>query len=326
MPHLNPISRREFLRRSSLLAGGGTLLPLSRFMASPAESSEPLVEDGKPMILAGRTLRATAIYAQPSDDARAIGQLTTDSVIEIVTHSLSAAWYGLPLGFVPRGAVQPILPYARPEIRDEIGNGFWAEIVAPVSAIREWCYAHAPVVTRLGFGAVVYVTDRLLTDDGQSWYGLSRAPGSPLLGWVSALHVAEWTPPAPSHPRPAHPNILISLSQQNLSVLDGGKVLVTFPVYASGMSRIETKPGYLHVVVPGTARSHDLPLGVPWLMATDGGQQVHGAFWHNEFGLIPGEDEKRLNGSASVIELTTFESRWLYGWLLCVGEPVETRI
>jgi hypothetical protein len=175
---------------------------------------------------------------------------------------------------------------------------FWATLIAPVSTVKAWCAAHAPIVTRLGFGAVVYVIDRMVDDSQHVWYGVTAEPGSPLIGWTPALHYTKWTLTAGA--TLAEPLIRIDTYKRQLVVYDRRTAIA-----AASICSPLLKPGTTTMkrVQPGAAVDASRPLGLPWLMRLDSGYPVHGAFWHNDFGEI---------GTGTSIELTTFAARWLY--------------
>lgn len=49
---------------------------------------------------------------------------------------------------------------------------FWAEVAGPVAAVRQWCAADAPFVTRIGHGGVAQIID-YLSDKTTSWYEIA---------------------------------------------------------------------------------------------------------------------------------------------------------
>ena len=176
---MSRLSRREFLKRSGALAGAATL----RFdSAAPPAGA-----------LAGRALTVADVHSHADSSSPVLRQLAPDSVVPIAGLSRDTEWYQIQDSFVRRELLQPILPYNRPDVIAEIGVGFWAEVIVPVSPIREWCAGAAPILARPGFGAVVYIMDRLVDDHGMAWYGIADAPGARLVGWAPALHYTPWT-------------------------------------------------------------------------------------------------------------------------------------
>jgi hypothetical protein len=284
---MSSLSRRDFLKRS------GALVAMTSAGAPALAHLGPDGIDIGQMSM-GRAFDLTAIHAAPHQSSAVVGQLAPDTVIEL--SGLSEDWYQVEGGWVRRKAVQPILPYSYPVINDT--TAFWAELIAPVSTVKAWCAAHAPIVGRLGFGAVVYVMDCMIDDSKQVWYGVAAEPGSSLVGWTPALHYAEWIPTASV--ALTEPLIRIATQSQRLMVYDRGRKLAEAHVYSPAL-----RPGttLIHQVQPGAAIDAATPLGLPWLMRLDNGYSVHGTFWHNDFGEM---------GTGSSIQLTTFAARWLY--------------
>lgn len=281
---MSPLSRRDFLKRSGALVA----------LTAPALThlgSESV--DGVQASM-GRAFDLTAIHAAPSQSSGVVGQLAPDNVTSI--GGLNDTWYQVEGGWVRRNAVQPVLPYSYPTI-SEI-TGFWAELIAPVSTIKMWCAVHAPIVTRLSFGAVVYVMDRMIDGNKQVWYGVAVEPNAPLVGWTPALHYTEWMPS--TNMALTEPLIRISPQSRQLVVYDRGRVVAEARIYSPELRHGTT---LIRQVQPGTVIDAAIPLGLPWLMRLDNGYSVHGAFWHNNFGEL---------STGHSIELTTFAARWLY--------------
>lgn len=282
---MTKLSRREFLRRSGLIGVGlGTSF-----------SSPQLTE------FAGRPFGLVSVHAQPDPQSLVVRTLQPDSVHRF--NEASAGWYRLDDGFVQRDTIQPIIPYERPTLPER--PGFWAEQIAPSSTVRRWCTGDASVVTVLGFGAVVYVADRLTDRYGQVWYALAADPNTEPAGWAPALHYARWIGPR----QQAQSKIMIGIDRPHMQLLvyDRSHVIAQLPVYASALP---ATPTTVTAVQPGMALDADRPLGIPWLMQLGSGERLHGAFWHNRFGTT---------GSSASIELPTFSARWLYE--LLAGSP-----
>ncbi len=281
---MNGLSRRDFLKSSSLMIAA---VPAATLGLNNVQHADTIFET------MGRAFEVTDIHDRPYLSSAVVGQLKPDSVIDIT--GTRDDWYQVDGGWVQRTALQPILPYRYPEISDT--TGFWAELVAPVSAVKAWCAAHAPVVARLGFGAVVYVMDRMIDDAKQVWYGVTADSDSPLVGWVPALHYARWLP---ADPILAEPLIKIVTRQRQLVVHGRGTAIATARICSPPLQHGTTT---ISRVQPGAAIDASIPLGLPWLMNLGNGIPVYGAFWHNRFGE---------QGNKSSIELTTFAARWLY--------------
>ncbi|MCC7446269.1 MAG: twin-arginine translocation signal domain-containing protein [Anaerolineae bacterium] len=296
------VSRRAFLKRAGAASVG--------WLGSGSLTARviPTFETDT-----GRAFRRTDVFSQPDDASAVCGQLLPDSVTAIESVSRSGAWYQVAgssgRGFVPREALQPIVPYTPPDLVDVIGSGFWAEVVAPISVIRAYCAGQAPIVARLGFGAVTYVMDRMVDSHQQVWYGLTDAPGSALIGWGAALHYAQWSP-EPSQ----HESLHLTIHGRDLIVYDGSRGINRTLIYAPELPSGKTT---LRVIQPGAPIDTARPLGLPFLMQLGTGQRVHGAFWHNRFGDV---------SEQSTIEVPTLAARWLFARLMRYGRPAALTI
>ncbi len=259
--------------------------------------------------IAGRAFTLSDVYSRPDTSSDVIGRLLPDAVtpiVETLETARNGTWFRVaqPAGYIPAEAAQPILPYARPAVVESIGDGLWAEVSAPYSAVRQWCAGAAPIVARLGFGALVYVMDRLVDDQRQVWYGLSDAPGSVLIGWSPALQYTPW------QPEPCKPPTAIVARQGKLLVYDGKRLQAEIGYYSPVLAPLQTT---ISVVQPGAAVNAALPLGLSWLMQLAAGPRVYGAFWHNRTGVRDeGQD----------VELSTLAARWLYARLASSQQPV----
>src|SRR5258708_38026933 len=191
--------------------------------------------------------------------------------------------------------------------------GVWAEQIAPLSVVREYCAGPAPILARLGFGAMVYAMDRMVDDRDQVWYGLAADTGSKLIGWSPALHYAPWTPP--SSPVVLDPLIKIDILRGELTGYDGGKRIAQTVIRYWKGSVAPTARTSITVTSPGSAMDHML-LGVPWQMPVERGERVYGVFWHYQFAPAHMGQARRQ----PAIELSTFAARWLYEVLLSCPE------
>ncbi len=283
-------SRREFLKRVGVTAWAPVF---TRF--SPGEAVMPQAES------LGRAFNLTNVHRTQDDSSEIVGQLAADSTTPIL--DTFEDWYAVPDGLVRREMLQPIAPYIRPEVIDQLDDGFWAEVVAPLSAVKAWCAGDAPVVARLGFGAVVCVMDRLVTTPTQVWYGLANEPGSELIGWAPALQYSPWKSEVMSVS--AVQSISIDTRRSLLTIYEGHRPVMATSIVVPGGLPKRTR---LRAIQPGASLEPELRLGLPWLMALETGQRVYGVFWHNRFG--------RSDGSRNnAIELPVSSARWLYHWL-----------
>jgi hypothetical protein len=335
-------SRRQFLQRTGLLSIGLSLPPTTPESETEAVAAlEPLVAETH-----GRAFSRARVFAQPDSSSVQLAELQSDSV-----HVLTPAegWYQVANGFVPRESMQPIAPYTPPALINlNLGGvGVWAEVVVPVTAVRKWCDVHAPMVARLGFGAVVTVIDQIVDDRRQVWYGLSAAPGMALAGWVIAAHFAECTPMPLAL---QNPSIQIDTSRSALIVYDGNQVVGAAPVsgntlqpaktFVMALSRTSNGPqhelaedeNFAHlnsaINLARDAVSEQLgPFGLPYLMVIGDMHYPYmplfGTYWHNQSGFKHTAKTKHL---ARSVMLSTLVAKRVYELLEFAQRPVPLEI
>ena len=279
------LSRRTFLKSSGILAAFG----LSRFPDFPGAKHQ--VIGWHPLEQLGRVFSVAPVYLRPDLNGPITGQLMPDSVIDITPEN--AGWYQVVSGYIQCSAVQPIAVH---DAEFTQGIGFYAEMTAPISVIREWCSGRAPIIERIGYGAVFYVIDRLQDDQGRLWYGLAPARGESLIGWAHAEHYHQWQPT----PCNSALDLALEIQDHHLLVYGANGLIGQTPIYGPSLPSLQTT---IQRVMPGM--SLDGRSGVPWVMSLATGTRVYGAYWHNQFGT-------QSDGSQPYLELPTFAAKWLY--------------
>lgn len=287
-------SRRQFMQFAgvTLLAGH---LPAAELLARPAASVPELTAQH------GRVLLPAAVHAQPRADARVVSQLWPDSLISIV--DVRGSWYRAGGGFVPRSAVQPVLLSQPARDLSQPACPFWAEVSGPVAAVRHWCAADAPLVTRIGHGGTGKIVAALSPGEPNApfWYALAGEDHE-LLGWTQAAH---WQP-APSLEQGAALSLEIARSSRQLTVFVESRPALRAAIAAGA----ELKPGTYplrrtRVAGPPLALvEYGQTLhGAPWQLSLNDQYSLTGAYWHNRFGdYAPGP----------AIQVPPFLARWLY--------------
>ena len=147
-----------------------------------------------------------------------------------------------------------------------------------------------------------------------NWYQIG--PGQ----WIEQRNVALVQPAPPAGGGPN--SIGVDTYEQTLGVYrNGGLVFAT--LIASGSRAFPTRPGVFQIRVKLT---HGLMTGayrddrsdyyyledVPWILYYDGDRALHGAYWHDHFGL---------RGSHGCVNLSPIDSLWLYNFAR-VGDTV----
>ncbi len=212
----------------------------------------------------------------------------------------------------------------------------------------------SPVMAELRTGIVLAVGTTTIEAGGHTWYKVVfgdsvRYPERILSDWyvagdsvrsftdpgdeelaardVTPTDSATSTVPVPiNSPQTTTKHILIDRSTQTLYAYDGDtlfmKTLVstgldltptprgTFTIYKKTPAR------YMQGPLPGISdQYYDLP-GVPWdLYFTEQGGAIHGAYWHNEFGI---------QWSHGCVNLPLDKAHALYEWAP-LGTPVVVR-
>ncbi len=279
-----PLSRRHFLRLAGIALAAPYLphLPSLISATSPANISTPSFEP-----VYGRALGSTPIYAVPSLESPLIKTLWGDTVAPIV--DIQDGWYRLNDGYTSQQQLQPMILPAQPNAV-LLDPPFWAEVSGAVAVIRAWCFASAPLVTRVGHGGALRVIDRL--DD---WYGLAESENGRLIGWSLAN---MWSPAQVDQAMPSL-SLLVDQAAQSMEVRDGDHLLLTAP--------ISTGRDLSAGVYPITHRQMTIEqpnqFGTPYALTFGSDLHLAGAYWHNRFGAP-------TQGTA--IQVTTPLARWLY--------------
>jgi hypothetical protein len=284
---LKTYSRRDFLKITGITLAASQINWLPHFQKALTRTEYQ-----------GRALSAARVYSSPHTDADIVATLWPDSVSSIL--SAHEDWYRLVNGYVERFQLQPMFPV---EMRPTLQNPnlpFWAEVAAPITSIRQFCAANAPLVTRIGHGGVARIID-YLPGEPDGWYGITDDQDN-LMGWSQAIH---WQAVPDRSALAAQNTIRVDVVTRTLSVEQDGLSILQAPCSMN----VNAKPGTyaLEKQYPGMVfESEDLSetfYGAPWQLHFGEGQSLIGAYWHNQFG-------KETPGSA--IQVTPFIAREIY--------------
>ncbi len=274
-------SRRTFLQ----LMGVTTLATFNPTLLSralPVSSEQPWA----------RALRPAPVYAFPSA-IHPVDRLWPDSLVRL--YGQNGEWYHTEKGYVSRLELQPIEPF-NPDITAfiRIDQPFWGMVAGPAAAVRQYCAADAPLVTRIGHGGVMKVVDSL-PGEPYGWYGLADADEH-FVGWSQAV---MWRPATTEVASFRLSGITIDRQRQTLMAIAEDQTILesaasvgkTIPV---GTFQVQRK------LDGGVAI--DQHVGAPWLLDC-GALQLSGAYWHNHFGeAIAGQG----------VQLPPALARWLF--------------
>jgi hypothetical protein len=276
------INRRQFMQ----------IIGISLLGSLPHDWNLPI-----PAPLFGRALRAAAVLTQPDEKAVIVRWLWPDSVVAI--QPWSQTWYRVPGGYVHSADFQPLT--SPPQLTDQVHKPpFWGEVTLPAAAVRRWCAADAPLVTRIGHGGAARVVDYL--PDTIGWYGITDSADQ-LLGWSPAN---AWQP-ARIAETPTTLTLHLDIQTQTLTVKSddsSARIRISaHPLIPAGTYRIwRGAIGSQHQLTATDTLYH----GVPWNFHFGENEGMYGAYWHNQFGQA---------ASDSGVQMTPYAARWLYAKL-----------
>jgi hypothetical protein len=241
----------------------------------------------------------------------------------------SDIWFETNEGYVHSAYAIPCHEiFQQPE--EVIGSGFWAEVTVPLSFQHrrpsfvgyryDWDYY------KCYWSQCHRVIDRADDDEGRAWYRIYDDIEPDREAWVQAHHFRRVAPEelAPISPDVIDKHIEINLGEQTLTCFEEG-VTVFKTLIASGSNfqdddgvpvDFSTPYGDYHVQRKRPSRrmrgQQDDPTlrydvnGVPWCTYFSyTGAAVHGAYWHNNFGM------PRSHGC---INVTADAAKWVFRW------------
>ncbi|MDF1514029.1 MAG: L,D-transpeptidase [Anaerolineae bacterium] len=344
------LTRRQLLKLAGAAVAATAAAPALDVFAtvapSPQSISSSLPLTPEPMgentwHRMGRAIHTVAVYEEPSAKSTRLGYYSRDEsfpLLEKVVAPFSAhndRWFRIEEGYVHSAWVLPIRKYPLQPFISDIGAwGFWGE----VSQIYTEGYTQPSTAAgrkyRFYGGCVFYVIEALQDEQGQGWYKVfDDYPPRQNTNhqWVQAQDIrriprAEM---APIHPFAGNKHIVVDLDQQLLTCFEGDEIVFSTLV-ASGLGGYHATPTGEHAVLLKQASRHmsnvpypdmpppapnpndifDLP-GIPWNTFFDlEGRAIHGAYWHNDFGV------RRSHGCLNV---DMEDARWIYRWVYPIG-------
>lgn len=330
--------RRQVLKWIAATASMAAV-PATRWVqaASPQPlPPEPPGEDS--WELYGRAIHTVAIHKEPATNSERQAVYARDESFPILGETRAPfsahndLWYETEEGYAHSAWVLPIRRYPVQPFIENVGEwGFWGEIAAIYTEARTAPSLSAPRKYRF-YGSLVFrVLEAVRDEEGNGWYKVQDDYPPRSVGnhqWVPAQDVrriprAEM---APIHPFVGDKRIEVNIEAQTLTCFEGDEVVYTTLV-ASGLGGIlATTTGEQHVLLkqasrhmsnvpyPGMQQQEvssgdifDLP-GVPWnIFFNLQGQAIHGAYWHNDFGI------RRSHGCLNVaVDAAKFVYRWAH--------------
>jgi hypothetical protein len=267
------LSRREFLQILGLAVAGPTTGHITLGL-------DGLLPTTHLETVRGRVLKPKATtYGD---------KIWADTLVDI--HGATSSHYQTTVGDLPITGVQPITPFAAAQQPTPLP--FDGQVIGPVGVVRAYCDPTAPLVTRIGHGGVMRVTDKMHYSRTGDWYQVCDAQGD-TLGWTQATH---WAPVRDIAVGTLH--VMINRARHTLTFPDGTITRVNLPAdLPCGQTSVH------RVVIGGeqVASGDVVYHGVPHMLRFAGGPLLHGAYWHNDFGH-----------SASRIEVNTLAASVLW--------------
>jgi hypothetical protein len=334
MPRL---TRRGFLKLAALSSGALLAPPF------PPDEETPFSQP-----LQGRvTTTQVSVFSLPRDDARIVKQLFRDRVFPIYDTqtpptgpSWNPVWYRVWGGYVHSAHVQLVQTRFNPAVSLPAG-GTLGEITVPyANSMRYSSAAGWTPLYRLYYQTTHWITGLTEGPDRSPWYEITDELGDtrffvPASG-VRLLPEDELSPISPDLPFEAK-RVEVELARQTITAYENGEVVFHTKV-STGIQSNATTNGIptntpagtfnISVKMPSkhmgegrlTDNLEDYELvGVPWTAFFDPrGYAIHGAYWHNNFGVPM---------SRGCINLKPDEAKWLFRWLTPVSEAhaVDTR-
>ena len=292
--------------------------------------------------LRGRAIHTVAFYEKPDASSRRLNALARDQSCRIL-RSVRAPfsrhndlWYHTDLGYAHSAWLLPMRIYPPQPFIEDIGEwGFWGEISQVFTEARTQPSAAAARKYRFYGGTMFHVIDAATDDAGNGWYKVHDDYPPRTFGnhqWVLARDVRRFprAEMSPIHPFVGNKRIEVDLEAQSLTCYEGDEVAFATLV-ASGVGGYLATPTGEHAVLlkqpnrhmsnvpyagmkeedqPAPGDIFDLP-GVPWNIFFDlAGTAIHGAYWHNDFGI------RRSHGCLNV---SCEAARWIYRWVHPIG-------
>jgi lipoprotein-anchoring transpeptidase ErfK/SrfK len=342
MRHHN-LSRRDFLKLGGLGLGALAFNPLRPEVLSSLPQFPAGERLGR--VAVTPNFYSTQLKARPGSLEPAIRNLAQDEVVTWQRDVLgteafggvSKRWAETPEGYVYASHLQPSRNIQNTPMNSlpEGKAGFWAEVTVPYVNLQIQNAAISPGVKytieiaqtpRLYYGQVVWIDQVVPDGNGQILYRFNESPGHGygygdlFLAAGSAFRPLTEADVAPINANvdPAIKRILVDATaqRQTLSCFEGNTE-VYFCRISSGYDEQFTTPlgdqavawkiFSIHMAANTGSDSGYDTLAVPWptFFNTNAGAAIHGAFWHNDFGV------QRSHGC---INVAPEDAKWIFRW------------
>jgi len=318
-------TRREFLKFTGV-GLAGFLIPGKAF-----SSAQTAFHEGKAAPLLGRiTYSGHELYKEPHSESKLIMRMAKDSVLRITGVTIgeeetspNRIWYELnDFAYAHSRRIQPVKDEENSVNTVIPEGGCLGEVTVPFVKAYSSMDTDRTVLYRFYYAATFWILKRLLDEGGDVWYQLLddrnyRAYYVPaaklrLVPETELFAISKDVPPEDK-------KIVVDLTEQLLTAYEAEQIVFMSRV-STGIRLREggfaTPKGYYRTIRKRPCRhmanptndygsGFDLP-GVPWVSYfTSQGVAIHGAYWHNNFGVPY---------SHGCINMTPQAAKWVYRW------------
>jgi hypothetical protein len=328
------LSRRDFLKLSGLALGSLAFNPNS-----------PQIGDYDDASLARVCINSVSVHSRPDDTSRIVAQWYRDDLVNIYeeidsgTPGYNPIWYRVWGGYMHRAHLQKVkFSYQKPLTSLPAEGRQLGQVTVPYAQSIRFNERRGWIpVYRLYYDSVHWITDITDGPDGKIWYILLDE----LLGITYNVPASQVRPIPAEEIEPISPEvpfvnkrIEISLSRQQLTAYE-----YDIPVFeaeiSSGIPNADPGDNGIPTITPAgkfnvtikmpskhmgegnlAADINDYVLpGVPWCsFFTQQGHAIHGAWWHDNFGVPM---------SHGCVNMRPDEAKWVYRWARPVHEAED---
>ncbi len=335
------LSRRKFLGLSAVGLGGLALSPwLSYPKALPEFPNSPRI--GR--VCAGEQGAHFDLRKYPYSDSETAEMVFRDDVIpwirEVVTtqvnrNVINQRWIETEGGYIYADNVQPVKNEPNQPVNslpayEDGTTGAWVEVTVPYvdftvqnkPAISPWI--SAALRPRLYYSQIMWADQIRQDADGQVWYRAVEKYGTyGDIFWApaEAFRLLTEDDIQPIHPEVDNKIIVVDLTYQTLSCMEGNDEVYFCRVSTGGMYDVNGNPTdkwatdlgshpisrkmiSTHMSAGTMETGYDTP-GIGWDCLFSNGQAIHSTFWHNGFGVA------RSHGCVNTLPE---DAKWIFRW------------
>lgn len=337
-------SRRDFIKLASV-GLGTLAFSQQRFPIGQQPLAQFPAGDYLGRVAVTPNFYSTPLMSAPDENSAKIRDVPQDEIVvwqrEVIGSNVSGRtnrrWVQTADGFIYAVDLQPVrnLPNTPITALPQGKTGFWAEVTVPYVDLQLQNSPISPGVKytlqtnqplRLYYGQVIWVDQVGGDGAGKVLYRLNEAPqhgygyGDIFVADGAGFHVLTDQDVAPINPSvdPATKKIVVDATagRQTLSCYEGNTEVYFCRVSTGygdtfstpvGDQAIAWKIFSIHMAANTGSDSGYDTMAVPWpvFFNTNAGAAIHGAFWHNDFGV------RRSHGCVNV---SPEDAKWIFRW------------